>query len=129
MEFEKRFPPFREFTIKTLLNCRGFHLPRTSVSLNDPREERTCCKLSLILIWDLMLIRLCTSMNNLILLFFYSCFLALLLIAAVLWKIKQKFDRYRWVEYLAQNFTTRWRFAITQNSNEFLFFPSRWHPL
>ena len=28
-------------------------------------------------------------------LFLYSCFLALLLIAAVLWKIKQKFDRYR----------------------------------
>jgi hypothetical protein len=27
--------------------------------------------------------------------FLYSCFLALLLIAAVLWKIKQKFDRYR----------------------------------
>ena len=25
----------------------------------------------------------------------YSCFLALLLIAAVLWKVKQKFDRYR----------------------------------
>jgi hypothetical protein len=25
----------------------------------------------------------------------FSCFLALLLIAAILWKIKQKYDRYR----------------------------------
>ncbi len=30
-----------------------------------------------------------------LILYFCSCFLALLLVAAILWKIKQKFDRYR----------------------------------
>ena len=33
--------------------------------------------------------------KNIIIILVSSCFLALLLIAAVLWKIKQKFDRYR----------------------------------
>ena len=34
-------------------------------------------------------------MSALTSIFFSRCFLALLLIAAILWKIKQKYDRYR----------------------------------
>ena len=43
VDFEKVFPPFWTFTIKTLFGSYGFHIPRTSDSPKNPLEAGTSC--------------------------------------------------------------------------------------